>query len=111
MIISKADFQRLKAHLLPLKKEAVQINDQYQVNVIELNAAAALQLGAVEGGKTSPVDWVAACCVDDNNEPVFTKDDVRQMPVALFNTLVEAVMRLNGLAQGEKAIEEAEKNS
>ena len=41
---------------------------------------------------------------------LFEKEEVLQMPVAMFNALVEATLRLNGMAQGTEAVDTAEKN-
>lgn len=110
MILTKDVFQSIKNQLLPVQREYVDLNGEYGVYVIELTAAAAIQMGENDG-KVTPADWVAACCVDENGYPVFDKEDVLQMPVAVFNTLVEAALRLNGLSRSEELIEEAEKNS
>lgn len=110
MILTKELFQNIKAQLLPLQREYVEFNGEYGVYVVELTAAAAIQLGNAEG-KVTPADWVAACCVDENGNLVFEKEDVMQMPVAVFNTLVEAALRINGLSRGDTVVEEAEKNS
>lgn len=110
MILTKDVFRSIKSQLLPLQREYVDLNGEYGVYVVELTAAAAVQMGSAEG-KVTPVDWVAACCVDEAGNPIFDKEDVMQMPVAVFNTLVEAALSINGLARSEEVIEEAEKNS
>ena len=109
MILTKEIFQSLKSQLLPLQREYVELSDGYGVYVAELTGSAAIKIGST-GDRVSPADWVAACCVDEEGNPVFEKEEVLQMPVAMFNALVEATLRLNGMAQGTEAVDTAEKN-
>ena len=109
MILTKEVFQDVKATILPLQRELIALSPDYEVYITELSAAAAIQIGT-SNGNSNPADWVAACCVDENGNTVFSKEDVLQMPVAVFNTLVEAALRLNGLTHSEEVVEEAEKN-
>lgn len=109
MILTKEVYQNVKDTILPLQRELVALSEGYEVYITELSAAAAIQVGA-STDKSDPADWVAACCVDENGNTVFSKEDVLQMPIAVFNTLVEAALRLNGLTHSEEVVEEAEKN-
>ena len=55
MILTKDVFRSIKSQLLPLQREYVDLNGEYGVYVVELTAAAAVQMGSAEG-KVTPVD-------------------------------------------------------
>ena len=111
-IVTKDQFDELLNQLFSGDKEVVELLPEVGVNVIALSAAAAVNLSeeTKDDEANAMYAWVAACCVDDEYNPVFTKEVVGKLPSATFRKLSDAVIRVNGLLSNT-SVEEAEKNS
>ena len=111
-IITRELLDEMREEIVGVEKEVVELKNGYGVNVVQLPVEGAIALSSMtqEDKDEAMFVWVAACCVDEDLNPVFTKDEVKKLPTTMFNTLSEAVMRLNGLLNNE-TVEEAEKNS
>ena len=111
-IITRDILDELREEIIGVEKEVVELKNGYGVNVVQLPVEGAIALSSLSQDETENAMfvWISACCVDDDCNPVFTKDDVKKLPTTLFNTLSEAVMRLNGLLNTD-VVEDAEKNS
>lgn len=111
-VLTKNQFQKMKESLFKMDAEFVEVYEGFGVNVVQLSTEGALALSEVseENVNDNIFAWVAACCVDDEANPVFTKDDIRKMPSKVSKPLIDATLRLNGLLSAT-ALEDAEKNS
>ena len=111
-IVNKKILAQLKDVVLGTEKEVVELKNGYGVNVIQLSAMGAVTLSVLtqDSQDEAMYIWVAACCVDEDHNPVFTHEDVKKLPASMFSKLSEVVMRLNGLLNNE-TVESAEKNS
>ena len=111
-IISKDQFGELLDSLFEHDKEVVELMPEVGVNVIALSAAAAVGLSeeTKDDEGNAMYAWVAACCVDDEYNKVFTTEEVGKLPSAMFRKLSDAVIKVNGLLSNT-SVEEAEKNS
>lgn len=111
-IISKDQVGELLGELFKEKKEVVEVMPDVGVNVIELSATAAINLS--EDTKDNPDvitrAWVAACCVDDEFNPIFTVEEAGKLPGTTLKKLFDAVVRVNSI-MSTTSVEEAEKNS
>lgn len=117
-ILDRDLFLKVQNEALAPKSELVEIAPGYEVKVVQLTAEEGLDLYSTNGeedqdkqGKTSTLKWVAACCKGENGSPIFTIEDVQNLPAQIVFKLAAAVNRVNELASGDNAIEEAEKNS
>lgn len=112
-VLTKETFMAMKEEICGVDSEYVELKPGIGVNVVQMTAEGAVTLASMSKGADSSsaiFDWVAACCVDNELNPVFTREDVMKMPNAIVQKLSTAIARLNGLISTE-ASEEAEKNS
>lgn len=111
-IITRDILDELREEIIGVEKEVVELKNGYGVNVVQLPVEGAIALSSLtqDDKEGAMFVWISACCVDDDLNPVFTKEDVKKLPTSLFNDLSEAVMRLNGLLNND-VVEDAEKNS
>lgn len=110
-VITKDLFAQMKEELFGVESEYVELKNGYGVNVIQLTAEGAVALASSQNNDTQNAifAWTAACCVDDDLNPIFTKEDVAKLPHDIAGKLTSAVARLNGLLNVETS-GEAEKN-
>lgn len=112
-IINRGLFESIKDDLFNTDGEIVKLNDEYEVNVIQLNVRGSLAMTNLgdESGRNALLHWAAMCCVDDDMNPVFTVDDLMNMPNKMANNIIQAVIRVNGLLASAEKQDEIEKNS
>ena len=111
-IITRDILEELREEIVGVEKKVVELKNGYGVNVVQLPVEGAIALSSLTQDDTEGAMfvWISACCVDNDLNPVFTKEDVKKLPTKIFNDLSEAVMQLNGLLNND-VVEDAEKNS
>ena len=111
-IVSRSIIEEMRDEIIGVEKEVVELKNGYGVYVVQLPVEGAIALSQLtqDDKEDAMFVWVSACCVDEELNPVFTKEDVKKLPTTMFNTLSETVMRLNGLLNAAE-VEIAEKNS
>lgn len=113
--LTRSVFEQMREEIFGIGSEYVEVAPGYGVNVIQLTVEGALALAEQvdennpDKTKSRMVVYIAACCVDDEGNQVFTPDDVLRLPQPTGQKLMEAVMRTNGL-YNPKVSAEAEKN-
>lgn len=109
--LTKDLFESMKEELCGIESTYVELKDGFGVNVIQLNTEGAIALANMSEADNANmmIKWVAACCVDDDMNPVFTVEDVLHLPQALSQKLISAVIDVNDLLQKNNT-DEAEKN-
>lgn len=117
-ILDREMFLKIQNEMLGPKSELVEIVPGYEVKVVQLTAEEGLGLYSIADGdseeernQNGSFRWIAACCQSEDGAQVFTFEDVQKLPVRVVSKLIGAVNRVNDLAEGDSAIEEAEKNS
>lgn len=110
--ITKDLFSQMREEICGVESTYVDLKNGYGVHVIQLNTEGALALSAmkVEDESLAILNWAAACCVDDDMNPVFTVEDLLHLPNELTMKLTKAVAEVNGFLSKE-AVDDAEKNS
>lgn len=117
-ILNKAMLDELQNEILGQKVELVEVKPGLCVKVVQLSAEAGFGLVNMAEKEKTPerrnfmgtLRWIAASCVDDEGNEVFTLDYLKKMPFEFVQKLAQAVNKVNGIASSV-AIEEAEKNS
>ncbi len=111
-IITRDILDEFREEIVGVEKKVVELKNGYGVNVVQLPVEGAIALSSLTQDDTEGAMfvWISACCVDNDLNPVFTKEDVKKLPTKIFNDLSEAVMQLNGLLNND-VVEDAEKNS
>lgn len=113
--LTRTMFEEMRETLFGIGSEYVEVAPGYGVNVIQLTVEGALALAeqidnqSADKTKSRMATYVAACCVDDEGNQVFTREDVLRLPESIGAKLFAATMRTNAVINPEVA-EEAEKN-
>lgn len=119
VVLSRDMFLEIREELSGIKDDYVEVIPGIKARVVQLTADAGFALVAMgqndddkkgaDSFKESSFRWICACILDNNNNPVFTMEDLKSLPFELIQRLTRAVYKVNGLSSPQ-GVEEAEKN-
>lgn len=113
-------FLQMREELSGKKDEYVDIAPGVQARVAQLTSDAGFALISMATDenadeKTRLRDnnyrWICACVLDENDNPVFTIEDLKTLPFEFTQRLARVVNRVNGLSDTGDSVDAAEKNS